>query len=311
MIKRVLKRLIRGGVSRVREWLQEESVEQTAASENKPRYEWLNDQYLNVAQQIRGKPHYAWGVVQAAGLAQVLGLHHISVIEFGVAGGNGLVALQDIAARAETLFEIKIDVYGFDTGVGLPKPTDYRDMPHFFAEGFYTMDSAKLHSRLHKGTLRLGEIKNTISEFIDSKPAPVGFISFDLDFYSSTKDAFALFEAKQDLFLPRIYCYFDDILGFSYSEFTGELLAISEFNAGHAMRKISKIQGLAHFLPPGPPRMWAEQFYLAHIFDHESYGRYDGLNPARNLDLSVNSVRPTQEKKWFTEQISNESTVKR
>jgi hypothetical protein len=52
--------------------------------------------------------------------------------------------------------------------------------------------------------------------------------------------------------------------------------------------------------------MWAEQFYLAHIFDHESYGRYDGLNPAKNLDLSVNNVQPTQEKKLFTEQISNE-----
>ena len=297
MIKRMLKKLLRGGARRIREWLQDDPIEQTAVTENQPRYQWLNDQFMKVSQEIEQKKHYVWGVIQGAGLAQVLGVRRISVIEFGVAGGNGLVALEDIAIRAEKLFDIKIDVYGFDSGAGLPKPTDYRDMPHFFAEGFYPTDTGKLHPRLHKGNLQLGQIESTISDFISSKPAPVAFISFDLDYYSSTMHAFALLEADQNLLLPRIHCYFDDILGFSYSDFTGELLAIADFNAAHSMRKISKIQGLQYFLPPGPPKMWAEQFYLAHIFDHASYGRYDRLNPAETLDLMTGDVsEPNQQK---------------
>jgi hypothetical protein len=289
--------LIRGGARRVREWFEEERVEKTECTEKKPRYQWLNDQYLKVVQQVDQKPYYVWGVIQGAGLAQVLGLRQISVIEFGVAGGNGLVTLQDIAVRVEELLGVKIDVYGFDTGTGLPKPTDYRDMPHFFAEGFYPMDAEKLNRRLHKGNLRLGQIKTTISDFINSKPAPVAFISFDLDLYSSTKDAFALLEANQNLLLPRIHCYFDDILGFSYSDFTGELLAIAEFNAAHEMKKISKIQGLQYFLPPGSPKMWAEQFYLAHMFDHDCYSCYDGLNPAQTLELLAGEIVHSNQQK--------------
>ena len=220
------------------------------------------------------------------GTSTDLGVRRVSVIEFGVAGGNGLIALEDIATRIENMFGIEIDVYGFDTGAGLPKPTDYRDLPNLFSEGFYPMSVEKLRTKLNKANLRLGHIENTISDFIGSKPAPVAFIAFDLDLYSSTKHAFTLLEADQKLLLPRIYCYFDDILGFSYSEFTGELLAIAEFNTDHKLRKISKINGLKYYLPPSlAHQSWVDQFYLAHIFDHECYGHYDGLNPATTLDL--------------------------
>jgi hypothetical protein len=237
------------------------------------------------------KTQLRWGVVQGTGLAQTLGIQRISVVEFGVAGGNGLIALKDIAVRVEEIFGMKIDVYGFDTGAGLPKPTDYRDLPHFFSKGFYPMDTEKLHRQLGKAKLSLGRIENTMSDFITSKPAPVAFISFDLDLYTSTKHAFALFEADQSLLLLRIYCYFDDILGFTYSEFTGELLAIAEFNAAHKMRKVSKINGLKYYLPTSfAEHRWAEQFYLAHIFDHPSFGHYDGLNPAITQDLLSETV---------------------
>jgi hypothetical protein len=258
-----------------------------------PRYQWLNGRCLEILKHDKRRPNYVWGVMYGTGLAQALGIRRISVVEFGVAGGNGLVRLQDIAIQVEKMFDVGIDVYGFDTGTGLPKPTDYRDLPNFFSEGFFRMDVEKLRARLNRANLRLGRIENTIAEFIDSKPAQVAFISFDLDLYTSTKAAFALLEADQSLLLPRIYCYFDDILGFSYSEFNGELLAIAEFNAGHKMRKISKINGLTFFLPPSlADHRWAEQFYLAHIFDHESYGHYDVLNPAINLDLVPDSSIP-------------------
>ena len=58
--------------------------------------------------------------------------------------------------------------------------------------------------------------------------------------------AFKLFEADRSMLLPRVHCYFDDIIGLTYSEFNGERLAIAEFNNAHPMTKISPIFGLRH-----------------------------------------------------------------
>jgi hypothetical protein len=38
------------------------------------------------------------------------------------------------------LFCVDIELYGFDSGSGLPPPLDYRDMPHYFRAGLYEMD---------------------------------------------------------------------------------------------------------------------------------------------------------------------------
>jgi hypothetical protein len=91
--------------------------------------------------------------------------------------------------------------------------------------------------------------------------------------------AFKPLEADYALLLPRIHCFFDDIMGFTFSDFTGERLAISEFNSSHAMRKISPIYALRYYLehPPSGDH-WPEKFYMAHFFDHELYGRDDGSN---------------------------------
>ena len=80
-------------------------------------------------------------------------------------------------------------VFGFDSGVGLPKPEDFRDQPNMWFEGQLPMDRAKLEPKLRRGKLCLGPLKETISTFIAGNPAPVGFASFDVDLYSSTRDA--------------------------------------------------------------------------------------------------------------------------
>ncbi len=214
-------------------------------------------------------------------MAKSIGIGRISVIEFGVGSGDGLVELERIAEKAERGFDIRIDVYGFDSGVGLPKPKDYRDLPNFFRESWYRMDVEKLKNRLARAHLLLGLVEDTVQKFIDSRPAPVGFISFDLDYYSSTKQAFKLLEAEYALLLPRIYCYFDDIMGFTFSDYTGERLAISEFNGLHDMRKISPIYCLRYYLPTLPQSHWPEKFYMAHFFDHDLYCRDDGSNKGR------------------------------
>ena len=109
------------------------------------------------------------------------------------------------------------------------------------------------------------------------------FIAFDLCFYSSTLKAFQIFDADQSLLLPRVHCFFRNTLGRSFGDFNGERLAMSEFNAARETRKLSKMYGLGYFL--GDVGRWVDQYYMAHIFDHEQYGCYDGLIREAVLDL--------------------------
>jgi hypothetical protein len=59
-------------------------------------------------------------VLQGVSLAKVLNLPRVSVFEFGVAGGSGLVSLERVAELVEQKTGVGIDVYGFDTGEGFP-----------------------------------------------------------------------------------------------------------------------------------------------------------------------------------------------
>jgi hypothetical protein len=231
------------------------------------------------------RPQYCWGVMWGAYLARALGIKRISVIEFGVAGGNGLVVLEVIAEKVTKYFGIEIDVYGFDTGRGSPKPTDYRDAPNLFHEADYPMDADKLRKRLKKAELVFGYVNDTVPSFIQSGPAPVAFASFDMALYSCTSKAFKLFEADEEMLLPRIQCYMGACMGATYSDFTGDRLAISEFNAAHPMRKISPAYGLNVTVPSSEE--WAGRMFLAHIFDHSLYGADDGLIKIRHNPLLV------------------------
>ena len=76
-----------------------------------------------------------------------------------------------------------------------------------------------------------------------------------------------------EILLPRVFCYFDDVAGgpaYCYNEFTGELLAINEFNESHPDRKLALIAGLRHNFR-SLPALWHEQMYVAHLFKHAHY----------------------------------------
>lgn len=232
--------------------------------------------------EIMPYPNYAYGTYQAALQAKALGIESISVIEFGVAGGNGLVALENIAQDVEEAVGVKISVYGFDSGEGLPEILDYRDLPYVWQKGFFKIDVELLLARLKKAKLILGDVKDTAKTFAQiENPAPIGFISFDLDYYSSTAEAFQLFDEPNNLFLPRVFCYFDDCIGGDYelhSEFTGELLLIKEFNHKNDKRKLAKINGLRY------KRIfesrWNDVMYVLHSFDHHLYCK--NINPLKD-----------------------------
>ncbi len=223
---------------------------------------------------IWDRPNYAFGIHSAATLASKLRLTSISVIEFGVAGGNGLRAMERISETIGENLGVKIDVYGFDSGGGMPAPVDYRDLPHVWREGFFRMDIEKLRSVLTSARLIIGDVAHTVPQFLSSADvAPIGFVSFDLDYYSSTKEAFRVFGAVPQSRLPRVHCYFDDIIGpeeACYNDYVGELCAIREFNEEHDTQKIAKFPNLS-WLRSFPAR-WNEQMYVFHDFEHPLYG---------------------------------------
>ena len=64
------------------------------------------------------RPSYTWGVFHSVHLAKILGINRVSVIEFGVAGGNGLIALDKVAEKLESIMGVGIDVYGFERVLG-------------------------------------------------------------------------------------------------------------------------------------------------------------------------------------------------
>lgn len=230
------------------------------------------------------RPQYLWGTLCAAFHAKHLGLPRISVIEFGVAGGKGLLELERLAGIVEGLSGVGIDVYGFDTGTGLPKPQDYRDLPQMWREGSFGMDVPQLKGRLTRAKLVLGLVKETVPRFLAEQPAPVGFVAFDLDLYTSTMDAFEIFRGDPGRTLPRVTCYFDDILGYSYGDFNGERLAISDFNASRADRKISQIYGLRHIL--GRDDWWIDMAFMLHCFEHPAATAFDGQLAFSELPLA-------------------------
>lgn len=211
------------------------------------------------------RPNYFAGVLAAAKQAAAEKVPEISAIEFGVAGGNGLVALQEYAETIERETRVKIRVFGFDTGEGLPELcNDYRDHPDTWRRSDYKMDVDKLKGRLSARTeLRLGNIRDTVPVFVTEGHAPAGFISFDADLYSSTVDALRVLSLPGRTMLRRAFLYFDDVNYIFNHRFAGELLAIDEFNAANAHVKIDKWHGLKKDRV-FPEDSWLDQMYIAH-----------------------------------------------
>jgi hypothetical protein len=212
------------------------------------------------------RPAYLLGVLTAAERARDQGVPEICVIEFGVAGGRGLLALEREAAAVERSTGVRIQVFGFDAGSGLPSFSgDYRDHPDYWQAGDFPMDEAALRKRLSSRTsLILGNVRETVPHFVEHvQSAPVGFVSFDLDLYSSTKDAMQVLSHPGKRMLRQTPLYFDDLQSFINHRFAGELLAIDEFNDSNRSVKIDRWRGL-RVNRPFPESPYLERMYVAH-----------------------------------------------
>ena len=232
-----------------------------------------------VRSQATERPNYAYCMMVAADLAKRLGLTKISAIEIGVAGGNGLAFMVEFAERVRKHTGVEIECIGFDTGAGMPPPENEKDLPYWFAAEQYRMDVDALKRRLPTAKLVLGNVRDTKEDFFDKHdPAPIGAIFNDTDYWSSTRDSLAMFEAAKDhpeRFLPRIPMYYDDVIGSPiemYGPYNGQLAAINEFNDEHEDMKVHLNQNLlAH-----SHVRYRYQIYYAHLFSHPRYSEYIG-----------------------------------
>jgi hypothetical protein len=211
------------------------------------------------------RPHYAYGISKAAQLAKRLGEPGFTVVEFGVAGGNGLVAMERHADFYSRTTGLEIEVVGFDSGTGMPDPIDYRDADFTWTKGQFAMDEAKLRRTLGGAHLVLGDVSETIRDY--QPRLPIGFISFDLDYYSSTMAALTVIEGDNwTNWMPRVTAYFDDV---STVEWIGERLAIRDWNTSQGDRKVGQNPEIRDSIP-GYPR-WALRIFEIHLFGHPQY----------------------------------------
>lgn len=217
------------------------------------------------------RAQYAYGILKAADYAKSQGLETVTIIEFGVAFGGGLMNMVDISRKVTKETGVRFKIFGFDTGKGLPEPQDYRDHPELYRKGDYPMNFDALSAALPENAeLVLGDISETVYDFSKNiNPLePIGFVSIDVDYYSSTKHALKIFESSNpECYLPITLTYFDDIRLESHNRFCGELLAISELNKRNELRKLEHnrfIESSRRFRHA----RWIKNMYFLHVLDH-------------------------------------------
>jgi hypothetical protein len=130
------------------------------------------------------RPSYAFGIYRAAKEAVALGYDHVSIIEFGVARGRGLMAMTEIIAEVKKIFpSLSFNLYGFDTLTGLPKTADPRDQLYLWGPGEFPHEKPLPHN----AQLIVGDVKDSLKKFFAGNPPPIAFISFDLDLYRACR----------------------------------------------------------------------------------------------------------------------------
>jgi hypothetical protein len=212
---------------------------------------------------------YALGLLTAARYAREAGINGFSAVEFGVAKGNGLLALTRYAALVSQQTGLEIQVAGFDTGSGLPPPQGYRDVIWHYSAGEYAGDPDNLRKRLSgKAQYILGDVAATFPDWLHATNLPLGFVSVDVDFYSSTRailDPLASIAAEK--LLPITEFYFDDILCHGVPHCVGELAAVTEFNKLNPSRQFDKEDWIREWRPYGE-KLWLQRLYALYCFDH-------------------------------------------
>jgi len=243
--------------------------------------------YLSLKYKVF-KPHYETILLESCKEAKKLGINNVSVLELGVAGGNGIIALEKYKKSIESYLKIKIDIYGFDTGEGMPRSNLKEDLIFVWKQGQYKIDKDLIGKKTNS-KIFYGDVKNTINDFIKLNPNKICSIFFDLDYYSSTKAFLDQINNLKKYLLPRVLCYFDDLhVPEKYiSDVNGELLAINEFNSSNTNCKLgASIDHVMDFKFP----LAKNSIYMLHVFDNPDYNKFIGFAYGDDSDIKSRKI---------------------
>lgn len=165
------------------------------------------------------RANYLYGMLRAADVPKYCGKQSVTVVEFGVASGAGMLNMIGLAPMIEKETGIHLRIVGFDTGQGLPSVQGYKDHPELWRAGDFATEDRETLMRAVGGRAEIiwGDIADTIGPFTDSinSAAPLGFLSVDLDIYSTTTVALRCLTGQPEKYNPGISMYFDDVSFFS------------------------------------------------------------------------------------------------
>ena len=235
------------------------------------------------------KPHYESILYESCLEAKKLGINQVSVLELGVAGGSGIISLEKYKKKIEKVLDINIEIYGFDTGAGLPSPDLNEDLPFLWKKGLYNTDKAALNKKI-KSKIFYGDVKNTLDEFIKINRNKICCIFFDLDLYTSTINFLNQIPKINNHLLPRVLCYFDDVYVFEnyINQFNGVFKAIDEFNKNFSDYKLG--YSVDHFKDFKFP-LARTSIYTLHSFKNELYKKYISSDIESDLSLGSKHIR--------------------
>ncbi|MDD5302613.1 MAG: hypothetical protein PHS14_05825 [Elusimicrobia bacterium] len=223
------------------------------------------------------RPQNAFAMLKMADYAHRLGIKELTVVEFGVAAGAGLMNLAEVGERVTRETGVSFRIVGFDTGRGMPPPKDCRDHPELYQVGDYKMDEKALRSRLPPNVeLIIGEVEETVPKFTKSlsAEAPLAYICLDLDYYSSSLTALQVLTADADLYLPLTIIYLDDLEDDMHNTHCGELAALKDLAPGLAPRVIERHPFLRSYRLMKNAR-WVDHIFYYHVVDHPFRTRLD------------------------------------
>jgi hypothetical protein len=230
------------------------------------------------------RQQFAFSLLKAADEAARSGLRSVTVIEFGVAAGAGLLNICEISREITKETGVDFRIVGFDSGTGMPPPRDYRDQPEYFAEGHFPMpqQSELVRALPPNAELILGPIEQNVTAFLSTvtERSPIGFVSVDVDYYWSAKECLRVLTGRPEQYLPMTIVYLDDIGVPNANPWVGELLAVNEFNDEQPMRKIHPYTFLRaqRFFKQ---TRWIDYIYVMHTLDHPWRSQIGGRSQAQ------------------------------
>ncbi len=200
---------------------------------------------LSTIKPFSSRPDICSAICLATAQSICWGKKGVTLVELGVFKGDGLRFITQVVEHITKRIEMKYRVYGFDSFEGLQDFEGYKDHHEIWHPGQYKYtDYDKMAKQFgDKATLIKGDVTNTIQEFLVDHidmDYPLGFISLDIDLYSSAKAALKIMEdADPNKYIPTVLMIVDDQdYLVTYNDWCGEGLAIREFNESNEFRKI-------------------------------------------------------------------------